>query len=37
MNGPIPTMFDMFSAVAGNSPMRRSRVGGDVTARDYNE
>ena len=28
MNGPMPIMFDMFSAVAGSSVMRRSRVGG---------
>src|SRR5688572_26461738 len=27
MNGPIPIMFDIFSAVACNSPNRRSRCG----------
>ncbi len=27
MNGPIPIMFDMFSAVACSRPKRRSRAG----------
>ena len=27
MNGPIPIMFDMFSAVACRRPKRRSRAG----------
>src|SRR5437764_1271335 len=27
MNGPIPIMFDMFSAVAWSKPKRRSRCG----------
>ena len=30
MNGPIPIMFDMFSAVACSRPKRRSSVGAGV-------
>ena len=30
MNGPIPIMFDMFSAVACSRPKRRSSVGAVV-------
>jgi len=33
MNGPMPIMFDMFSAVASSNPNRRGR-GGDAVFSD---